>query len=546
MESSAKKICRSRAFESNYHPATGAELSAGYGIACCSRVACFATAGRSRKGRGNMQSQPSPSIIPPPLPLAREQHTFVVSCKSTDISGKGRVILDGDTLSLESRRLFRIRKSRTDLPLSSIVNVVQDDKDVRFEIRTTDDSGQEVIRFFTLSLKSASKAENLTLLLPDTVTADGDRLTAEGLAFSTMLHSTTRFAFVTPTLILINIAVFLLMVIAGADLVSPESEQLVTFGANYAPLTLSGQWWRVLSCAFIHFGIIHLGFNMWVLHGIGSIVERLYGNLHFILVYLSAGIFASMASLVWNSETAVSAGASGAIFGIYGALAAILIKHRNLIPPLILKTIKSSTFSFIVYNLGFGLMIPFIDNAAHVGGLMSGFMIGFVAARPMEPTARRKFFWLRLIFISISVGLLAVGTLFALPRHYGQVDRFLQLYTETESLAIASHESLFVLLENTQLDDESFINQVELQVLPKWQLLVNQGSAIEVPSDSSAANLLTYLIEIATLRRDALVALIDGMRTNNPEQLEQSGRFHAKANELIESSRSAATSSLTP
>jgi rhomboid protease GluP len=474
------------------------------------------------------------SPVPPTVP---ERHTFAVSYKSDDQphSLKGTVTLDGTTVILAGtkRRLFRSRKTQLDMPLATIVNVTREKKVVRFETRTTDDSGKEVARGCVLSMKSKDEAETLARLLPDTITPDVERLMAETTAFQALLRSATRFAFLTPVLMAANIAVFVFMVVKGVNPIEPTIEQLLVWGANFGPLTLSGQYWRLLSCAFIHIGIVHLALNMWVLYSIGSLVERLFGNVHFILVYLATGLLASMTSLVWNPET-VSAGASGAIFGVYGALAAALFKQRGEIPPLILRSIRSSTVGFVAYNVIYGFMNPGIDNAAHVGGLVSGLIVGFVVARPMEPVARRKLFWPRLKYLSIAALLLAVGMSFALPRYYGHFSRFLDSYVEKEELALSWFANLTTQYDNGQLDDASFSNQLERQILPTWQSLVEQGSDLDLPSDTLSSQQHACLLKVASLRRDALLALIDGMRNNKPEQVQRFTELEAKVAAIIQ------------
>ena len=94
---------------------------------------------------------------------------------------------------------------------------------------------------------------------------------------------------------------------------------VLEWGANFGPKTMDGQWWRLFTSMFLHFGIIHIGFNMWVLWNVGRLVERLVGNFGFALLYVVSGLLGSVASLAWNPTT-ISAGASGAVFGVVGAL----------------------------------------------------------------------------------------------------------------------------------------------------------------------------------------------------------------------------------
>jgi rhomboid protease GluP len=121
---------------------------------------------------------------------------------------------------------------------------------------------------------------------------------------------------------------------------------LIAWGANYGPDTITnGQWWRLLTSMFLHIGIVHLAFNMIVLLQIGPFVERLVGNVGFLIVYFVSGFAGNVTSLVWNPYT-VSAGASGAIFGLYGLLLGfLLMSRRDSIPTDVLAARGGTTIS---------------------------------------------------------------------------------------------------------------------------------------------------------------------------------------------------------
>lgn len=180
--------------------------------------------------------------------------------------------------------------------------------------------------------------------------------------------------FVTPLVIDINIAVFLIMVFSGANVFAPTSETLLRWGANFRPYTLNGEWWRLFTCCFLHIGIFHLLLNMYALLYIGLLLEPLLGRLRFATAYVLTGFVSSAASLYWHENT-VSAGASGAIFGMYGVFLAMLT--TNLIDKTARKALLSSIAIFVAFNLLYGLKSG-IDSAAHLGGLLSGLLIGYI------------------------------------------------------------------------------------------------------------------------------------------------------------------------
>jgi len=181
--------------------------------------------------------------------------------------------------------------------------------------------------------------------------------------------------YATYAIIGINVIVFILMAVNGAGIFSANALVHIEWGSNFSPLTLSGDWWRLFTCIFIHFGIIHLVMNAYALYMAGVYLEPMLGKIKYIIAYLATGIFASLASLWWHSEGVNSAGASGAIFGLYGIFLALLL--TNLIPKQMRSSLLQSIGVFVVFNLIYGTKSG-IDNAAHIGGLLSGMIIGFI------------------------------------------------------------------------------------------------------------------------------------------------------------------------
>jgi rhomboid protease GluP len=183
--------------------------------------------------------------------------------------------------------------------------------------------------------------------------------------------------FVTYAIIAINVVVFILMAIQGAGIIDANGLVHIRWGSNFGPLTMSGDWWRLFTAMFLHFGIIHLLLNMYALISIAAYLEPMLGKARYITAYLCTGILASLVSLWWHSTPANSAGASGAVFGMYGVFLALLT--TNLIPKKVRRPLLQSIVIFVIFNLAYGLKGG-IDNAAHVGGLLSGMGIGFLFA----------------------------------------------------------------------------------------------------------------------------------------------------------------------
>jgi rhomboid protease GluP len=191
---------------------------------------------------------------------------------------------------------------------------------------------------------------------------------------------------ITLALIAINVLVFFAMLASGVSFTQPTALDVFNWGANYGPATVGEhQWWRLLTACFLHFGIIHIGFNMYVLYQIGPFIEIVFGRARYLVIYFIAGLFGSLVS-VWIHPQAVSAGASGAIFGLYGAVFGFLLIKRRTLNPAATKSIAKSAGIFVLYNVIYGSMSGTTDLSAHFGGLVAGFLAGAALARP-QPNA---------------------------------------------------------------------------------------------------------------------------------------------------------------
>jgi len=217
--------------------------------------------------------------------------------------------------------------------------------------------------------------------------------TVQRVEVAPWLRSDSTSRIVTQAIFGINVAVFLGMLFAGVKILDdPSGQDLVHWGANYGPYTTSGQWWRLLTCVFVHGSLEHVALNMFSLWYIGSLAESLYGHITFAVIYLIAGISASIGSIVWNPSV-LSVGASGAIFGIAGALIASLTLGEFPFPRRQISMTLTVLVVFSVYSLYEGATSSGIDNAAHIGGLIAGLVLGTVIATlaPGRDSALRRF-----------------------------------------------------------------------------------------------------------------------------------------------------------
>ncbi len=194
---------------------------------------------------------------------------------------------------------------------------------------------------------------------------------------------------VTKLLVAVNLLVFAAMLVGGAGLWHSSNSVQLAWGANFGPATQDGEWWRLGTALFLHFGAVHLTLNLWALWDAGQLVERMYGHARFACIYFASGLTGNLLSLVAHRGLAISGGASGAIFGLFGALLIFLWRERHNLHPKEFRWFFWGAAGFALASLVLGLLIPGIDNAAHIGGFFSGILGGIILAQPAGRTEHR-------------------------------------------------------------------------------------------------------------------------------------------------------------
>lgn len=253
-----------------------------------------------------------------------------------------------------------------------------------------------------------------------------------------------------------NIAVFLATALATGSAMNISGEVSVHFGANFGPYTLSGEWWRLLTYMFLHGGAMHIFFNMWCLWDLGRLCESLYGRWTFAAIYLITGVAGGLASVAWNPGV-LSVGASGAIFGLAGALAASFYLGEFSLPSIAVRSTFRSLAVFIGFNVlfGFGYNVFLggnsgIDNAAHIGGLVSGAILGALMARlaPQQDAPLR-----RATLVGV-VALAVVAAGFGVRQWRGGPMRMARAFQETKGDQVARLQA--VIKQQPNLADAHF------------------------------------------------------------------------------------------
>jgi rhomboid protease GluP len=336
------------------------------------------------------------------------------------------------------------------------------------------------------------------------------------------IRQQTPYLPVTVLLVFANLAVFAAMLLNGAGLWHAPNNVQLAWGANFGPATEDGQWWRLGSAMFLHFGVIHLALNMIALWEAGRLVERMVGHLCFAAIYLLSGLSGSLLSLVAHGNSAVSGGASGAIFGLYGALLVALLLRRRQLNPREFRWLFWGAAAFSALTIALGMLIPGIDNATHFGGLITGILGGIALAPPSatEVVWRRR----RSVAAAVWMALLAGLSAAIPPPKYrwseeqqarGRINEFLG-----EDQQISAQWS--AILERGRNGKESFqelASQIESAVTTPYDASFAQLSAVPLSPQAPSAATLELLRNYSEARRDAAQELVAGLRSEDPRKI---------------------------
>lgn len=354
-----------------------------------------------------------------------------------------------------------------------------------------------------------------------------------------LARSGWRVAPLTTLLVALNGLAFVGAAAVTGSVTDLGSGALVRMGGNFAPLVTGGEWWRLLSALFLHAGVVHLAFNMFALYQVGVLVERLFGTLAFGAIYFGAGLLGSAASLWWRQDV-VSVGASGAVFGVYGALLAFFALHRDAIPRATLTRVTTGAVLFVGYSLALGFGIAGIDNAAHLGGLAGGALLGggFAAGRS-RPAARLA----APIAALLALFLLIAATPDRSEEHRRSLalDAALAEFAAAERAINARLQSLQARVRAKSLSDAQAAEEIERDMIPHWDAHTQRLAQSHV-ADPEKDAVRTEVLRYASQRRDALALLVAAIRRNDPALAERARRKHEEALEILARLKSKAES----
>ena len=278
-------------------------------------------------------------------------------------------------------------------------------------------------------------------------------------------------------LIAISILLFIVLEFNGG---SSDIQTLIDYGAKYNPaIILEGEWWRLLSSMFLHIGFLHMAMNMIALYYLGTIVEKIFGSSRFLFIYMLSGIGGGLASFAVSDS--VAAGASGAIFGLFGALLFFGVHYKRLF----FRTMGQGVLLIIAINLVLGFTVAQIDMAAHLGGLVTGFIASAICHLPHKK--EKKFRSLAAVgYILLLAGLTGVGLynsehsqLFQLTKaehmiakeNYEEViasiDKGLQLDGDLEAYLLFQRGYAYLETGNLKQATEDFETSIEYEPIPE-------------------------------------------------------------------------------
>ena len=329
---------------------------------------------------------------------------------------------------------------------------------------------------------------------------------------------------ITATLLAVNVGVFVLMLLAGAGFWHTPNGVQLAWGANFGPATQDGQWWRLFTALFIHFGVVHLVLNMWALWDVGRLVEQLYGRWRFAVLYVVSGLLGNLVSLVLHGNQAVSGGASGAIFSLYGALLVLLWRERRNVEPGEFRWLFGGAVLFSSLMLGVGFFVQGIDNAAHGGGLLAGALLGLVMAQPWGGRAHassRK-------LASATAALMVVGTASLVWRLPEPSYRLSEEQKAREAIQQFLGEDQRIsrrwgsLLANSSRNGQSFdelAGQIDTDIAAVYERSFEQLEAAQPGGAAPSAHRLEQLQTYANERAEAARELSQGLREQDNDQI---------------------------
>lgn len=331
---------------------------------------------------------------------------------------------------------------------------------------------------------------------------------------------------VTISLAVANVAVFVWAVAAGADVLQPTAPWMIEHGGNFGPRTLGGEPWRLFTSMFLHYGVLHIAMNLIGLLDGGRHVERMYGRAGFLALYVVAGLCGSLATSL-RSDVVVSAGASGAIFGVFGAFGAFLFLHRDRLDREVVKKQSRGLLIFLAYNIYFGISAQGIDLVAHLGGLAAGFVAG--VALELGTSHDRSSPRRSVLVAAVGVALAFGGAMVA-PRPVNAV----QNLSAVESVVLDRWNTAVGKIKSGELSDAAAADLIEKDLLPPWR---DARAAFE---RDGKGKLRDVMIRYLHAREEGWEVIAQGLRAGEEATVMRGMKRFNEADAMVEEIKAAA------
>lgn len=339
----------------------------------------------------------------------------------------------------------------------------------------------------------------------------------------------------TYVLIVANLGMFAVTLGFSVGTPGPGDDVYVRLGAVHGPGLRQGEYWRLLTAAFLHAGFLHLLFNQWALWDVGRLAERVYGRAAFLCVYACSAVAGGLGSFLFHDDQSISVGASGAIFGICGALGVFLLIDENAVPAAALRRLWKSVGGLAAYSLVLGLTQPGVDNAAHFAGLFGGAIAGLVARAPIDGQIPRLMPLRLALLLSIFAGI-AVGAVASVSQQVaeGRPAPFLVWNTlrrfdqEVDRLTSLQHHTFMT----TQ--QELLADAILGRLLPSWQALDRDlTAAAEAVNGTGESQLVALARDYVTAKIRFCEEYASGFRDNEQARVDRGMAADRAADEII-------------
>jgi rhomboid protease GluP len=438
------------------------------------------------------------------------------------LHGTGVVRIEADDLILRGWRRTWLGvplESEVRIAMARIRNVVIDDRWVKFETNPPEGRSRR------LQFRAASDEAAAAILdrLPKTLSAGFAAAWQELRTFDQALTLNAKRAWATSIFIGLNLLVFAACVIAGGGFWMLDPQLLGRWG-NAGVLVMEGQWHRLVTAFFMHSGLMHLLINMWVLWGAGRLTERLYGTGPFVVIYVAAGILASLGSIAWNPFT-LSVGASGAIFAVLGALLVFVARSETRVPKKVVRAHLPSTIAFVLFNLGSGMLSANIDNAAHVAGLLAGCALGWTLTRRLSPESRVPLSTVQIAAagavacVALAAGVLQVYALRASQPAVGRYWAAHQWLATGQERAIRAAAEIQGRINAGAISEQELFRAWERDVVTFWRDAEKRLAAAAPAKDADVQKFAAMVAEFVKFRSTAVQAAVEGARNNDRARL---------------------------